>query len=101
MLNGIIGRKLEMTQMFDEDGRLQPVTLIAAGPCVVTQVKTEANDGYRAVQLGLVERCSRKKISKAVIGVCEKANLAPLKNFAEFRLPEGGAEPEASIPLGG
>lgn len=92
-MNGIIGRKLEMTQVFDEEGRLVPVTLIQAGPCVVTQVKSADTDGYAAVQVGLVERRSRKKINKALRGVAAKADVAPLKNFAEFRLAEGEEAP--------
>ena len=93
-MNGIIGRKLEMTQVFDEDGKLVPVTLIKAGPCVVTQVKSEETDGYRAVQVGLVERRSRKKISGALKGIAKKADVAPLKAFAEFRLKDGDDAPE-------
>jgi large subunit ribosomal protein L3 len=93
-MDGILGRKLEMTQMFDEEGRLLPVTLIKAGPCVVTQVKDGDSDGYRAVQIGLVERSSKKKMTKAIKGVCEKAGVAPLKNFAEFRLKNAEEAPE-------
>lgn len=93
-MNGMLGRKLEMTQMFDEHGRLLPVTLIQAGPCVVTQVKTADTDGYAAVQLALVERCSRKKVSKAIRGVCEKADVAPVRAFAEFRLTAGEEPPD-------
>ena len=92
-MDGILGRKVEMTQVFDDQGRLVPVTLIKAGPCVVTQVRTPETDGYSAVQLGLVERVSRKKISKAVKGHCAKADAAPLKTFGEFRLESGGEAP--------
>jgi large subunit ribosomal protein L3 len=92
-MNGMLGRKIEMTQVFDDQGRLVPVTLIQAGPCVVTQVKTTANDGYEAVQLGLVERRSRKKISKAIRGLCEKADVAPIKTFAEFQVAPGTEPP--------
>ncbi len=97
-MNGIIGRKIEMTQIFDEKGRLVPVTLIKVGPCVVTQVKTEKSDGYRAVQVGLIEHRSRRKISGALKGIAKKADIAPVKTFAEFRLkpdeeaPEHGAQ---------
>lgn len=92
-MDGMLGRKIEMTQVFDDLGRLVPVTLIKAGPCVVTQVKTMDKDGYVAVQLGLVERRSRKKIGKALTGICEKADVAPLKSFGEFRLDEGEEPP--------
>ena len=94
-MNGILGRKIEMSQVFDDQGRLVPVTLIQAGPCVVTQVKTKATDGYDAVQVGLVERRSRRKISKAIKGICDKAEIAPIKTFGEFRLDEAAA---ASAP---
>src|SRR5258706_7972317 len=93
-MNGMLGRKVEMTQVFDDQGRLVPVTVILAGPCVVTQVKAADRDGYVAVQLGLVERRSRKKVSKAIKGICVKADVAPLKSFAEFPLPKD-AEPPA------
>lgn len=92
-MNGILGRKIEMTQWFDPTGRLIPVTLIKAGPCVVTQVKTSETDGYSAVQLGLVERRSRRSITKAIKGICEKADVAPLKTFGEFRLESGQEAP--------
>ncbi len=90
-MDGILGRKIEMSQVFDDRGRLVPVTLIQAGPCVVTQVKTGATDGYDAVQVGLVERRSRRKISKAIKGICEKADVAPLKTFGEFRVADAAS----------
>lgn len=98
-MNGIIGRKIEMTQVFDEEGKLVPVTLIKVGPCVVTQVKTEETDGYRAVQVGLVERRSRRKISGALKGIAKKADVAPLKTFAEFRLNDGDEAPEQGAQI--
>lgn len=93
-MNGLLGRKIEMTQVFDGQGRLVAVTLIKAGPCVVTAVRTPEKDGYSAVQLGLVERTSRSKVSKAVKTICEKAEVAPLRTFAEFRLGSGQAAPD-------
>ena len=95
-MDGMLGRKIEMTQVFDGLGRLVPVTLIKAGPCVVTQVKTMDTDGYVAVQLGLVERRSRRKIGKAITGICEKAEVAPLKSFGEF-----GLDKDEEAPLRG
>lgn len=92
-MNGILGRKIEMTQVFDDRGRLVGVTLIQAGPCVVTQVKTPEKDGYAAVQVGLVERCSRKNVSKALKGICDKAQVAPLKIFGEFKVKDGAETP--------
>jgi large subunit ribosomal protein L3 len=60
MVNGIIGRKVGMTQVFDADGTVHPATVIKAGPCVVVQAKTAQTDGYEAIQLGLVGRASRE-----------------------------------------
>lgn len=92
-MNGMLGRKVEMTQVFDDRGRLIGVTLIKTGPCVVTQVKTPDRDGYSAVQVGLVERSSRTKLSKALKGICDKAGVAPLKVFGEFSVKEGAEAP--------
>jgi large subunit ribosomal protein L3 len=93
-MKGILGRKVEMSQVFDDQGRLVPVTLIQCGPCVVTQVKTPDTDGYSAVQLGLVERRSRRRITNALKGIATKAEVAPVKTFGEFRLAQGEAAPE-------
>ena len=68
-MEGILGRKLGMTQIFADDGTAVPVTLVAAGPCIVVQRKTEAVDGYEAVQLGLVEAKAPKKLSKPRRGI--------------------------------
>jgi large subunit ribosomal protein L3 len=85
MQKAIIGKKVGMTQMFDETGRVIPVTVIQAGPCTVTQVKTTERDGYRAVQLGF-EDVKERKLSKGERGHFEKAGL-PLKKFLkEFAL---------------
>ncbi len=89
MIKGIIGKKIGMTQTFDEDGRVSPVTVIQAGPCVVVQRKTSRRDGYDAVQLGLVEPRSRKKTTRAIEGHFRKAGLAPVKFLREFRLEDG------------
>jgi large subunit ribosomal protein L3 len=88
-MEGILGRKLGMTQIFAEDGTALPVTLIAAGPCVVVQRKTEANDGYEAVQLGLVETKAPKKLNKAVKGHLDKAGVGPVRRLGEFKLAKG------------
>jgi large subunit ribosomal protein L3 len=81
MLTGIIGRKLGMTQIFDEKGKAEAVTLIEAGPCRVTQVKTGQNEGYEAAQLGFGEA---KKLSKAVKGQCR--DLGAFQYLREIRL---------------
>ena len=65
MEKGIIGRKVGMTQIFDEDGKVVPVTIIEAGPCVVTQKKTEEKDGYKAIQLGFSDTVE-KRLTKPV-----------------------------------
>jgi large subunit ribosomal protein L3 len=88
-MEGILGRKLGMTQIFADDGTALPVTLIAAGPCVVVQRKTEAVDGYEAVQLGLVEVKAPKKLSKPAKGHLDKAGVGALRRLGEFRLAEG------------
>jgi len=86
MVNGIIGKKLGMTQIFAPDGTVTPVTVIKAGPCVVVQRKTSSTDGYEAVQLGLVEERAPKKVNKPMKGHFEKAGLPPTKILREFRL---------------
>ncbi|PTX15192.1 LSU ribosomal protein L3P [Pontibacter mucosus] len=80
---GIIGKKIGMTSLFTADGKYTPVTLIQAGPCVVTQVKTVENDGYAAVQLGYGDK-KLKRVTKAEAGHYQKANTAPKKKVAEF-----------------
>ncbi len=99
MINGIIGRKIGMTQIFAEDGTATPVTVIKAGPCVVTQKKTaDGRDGYNAVQLGLVEDkpVRMKNVSKPMRGHFEKTagGTPPTKILKEIRLADA---PEAEI----
>jgi len=93
MVEGLIGRKVGMTQLFDEDGRVTPVTVIEAGPCVVVQRRTQDKDGYDAVQLGLVDAKAAKRANKPRRGHHEKAGVPPTRVLREFRLDEG-AEPE-------
>ena len=85
MKKGIIGRKIGMTQIFDEKGNVIPVTVIEAGPCVVAQVKTEETDGYNAVQLGYGD-VKDKHINKPEAGHFAKAKLANKKHLREFKL---------------
>jgi large subunit ribosomal protein L3 len=92
MVNGIIGKKLGMTQIFAPDGTMTPVTVIKAGPCVVVQRKTVSTDGYEAVQLGLVEERAPKRINKPMKGHFEKAGIPPTRILREFRLDDGTAE---------
>jgi large subunit ribosomal protein L3 len=85
---GIIGKKIGMTSLFTPDGKNIPVTLIQAGPCVVTQVKTVENDGYAAVQLGFGDK-KLKRVTKAEAGHYAKTNTAPKKKVAEFDAESG------------
>ena len=87
MKKGIIGKKLGMTQIFDEKGNVIPVTLIEAGPCVVAQKKTVENDGYDAVQLAYQD-ASKKSLTKAELGHFEKAGVSPKRHLKEFRLAD-------------
>ncbi|MBQ7902202.1 MAG: 50S ribosomal protein L3 [Oscillospiraceae bacterium] len=84
MQKGIIGKKIGMTQLFDEKGMVVPVTVIEAGPCVVVQKKTVESDGYQAVQLGFGE-VKVNRLSKPTKGHFEKAGVAPKKTLREFR----------------
>lgn len=83
----IIGKKIGMTQLFDENGKIVPVTVIEAGPCVVVQKKTTENDGYEAVQIGY-GNVSDKRVTKAIKGHFGKADVAIKKNLREFRLAD-------------
>ena len=87
MKSGIIGKKIGMTQIFDEIGNVIPVTVIEAGPCVVAQKKTVENDGYDAVQLGFMD-VKEKHLTKPEKGHFEKAGVAPKKHLKEFRLDD-------------
>ena len=90
MKKGIIGKKIGMTQIFDEIGNVIPVTLIEAGPCTVVQKKTVEHDGYEAVQLGFME-AKEKHLTKPEIGHFNKANVAFKKHLKEFRLEDCSA----------
>ena len=90
MKKGIIGKKIGMTQIFDEIGNVIPVTVIQAGPCVVAQKKTVETDGYDAVQLGFAE-VKEKHMTKAEIGHFAKAGVANKKHLKEFRLDDVSA----------
>ena len=87
MKKGLIGKKIGMTQIFDETGKVIPVTVIEAGPCVVAQVKTADVDGYNAVQLGFGEIKSYK-VNKPMAGHFAKANVEARKHLREFRLDD-------------
>ena len=85
MAKGILGKKLGMTQIFEADGRMIPVTVVEAGPCIVIQNKTEETDGYNAVQLGFGE-LKEKHTNKPMKGHFDKAGITPVKFVRELRL---------------
>lgn len=90
MVNGIIGKKLGMTQIFAADGTVTPVTVVKAGPCVVVQRKTASGkDRYEAVQLGFVDDKTPKKVNKPMKGHFEKAGVPPTRILKEIRLQDG------------
>ena len=96
MKKGIIGKKLAMTQIFDEKGNVIPVTLIEAGPCVVAQKKTVENDGYAAIQLAY-EDAKEKHLTKAELGHFKKAGITPKRHLKEFRLDDCSAYEVGSV----
>lgn len=89
-MSGIIGKKIGMTSLFDEEGKNHPCTVIEAGPCVVTQIKTTETDGYEAIQLGFGER-KENRTNKPQAGHFKKANTSPKQEVAEFRSFEAEA----------
>ena len=80
---GILGKKIGMTQIFDERGDVHPVTVLKAGPCVITQLKTIAKDGYSAAQIGYVDFIKASKVNKAMTGHFAKANVPPVRMIKE------------------
>ncbi len=90
MKKGLIGKKIGMTQLFDEDGKVIPVTVVEAGPCTVVQKKTVENDGYAAVQVGFGD-VKITRVNKPEAGHFKKANVAPKKVLREFRLDDTDA----------
>jgi large subunit ribosomal protein L3 len=93
-MEGILGRKVGMTQIYDEQGAAVPVTLVKAGPCVVVQRKSVARDGYDAVQIGLVEAKTPKHVNKPASGHFTKAGVEPVRHLAEIGV-EAGTEAAA------
>jgi large subunit ribosomal protein L3 len=82
---GLLGNKIGMTQIFDESGNIIPVTILKVGPCVITQIKTQLNDGYNAIQIGY-GNVSNKKLTQPELGHLKKFDLQPLKYLKEFRV---------------
>ncbi|MGN0534887.1 MAG: 50S ribosomal protein L3 [Eubacterium sp.] len=85
MKKGLIGKKIGMTQIFDEAGKVIPVTVVEAGPCAVTQIKTMENDGYEAIQVGFGD-VKVSRVNKPMKGHFDKADVAPKRTLKEFRL---------------
>jgi large subunit ribosomal protein L3 len=86
-MKGILGKKVGMTQIFDEQGQVTPITIIEAGPCFVAQIKKTERDGYTAVQLGFAET-KPKRLTNAQLEHLKKSNLPPLRHLREFRMDE-------------
>ena len=85
-VNGILGKKIGMTQVFDEKGEVHPITVLQAGPCVVTQLKTATKDGYDAAQIGLIEFVKENRLTKPQAGHLKKHDLPPVKFVREVPL---------------
>ena len=90
MVEGLIGRKVGMTQLYEEDGTAVPVTVLKAGPCVVVAKRTKDRDGYESVRLGLVEKVNTRRVTKPIRGYLEKHGLPILRTQKEFDLRGGG-----------
>jgi large subunit ribosomal protein L3 len=91
MLKGLLGRKVGMTQIFDASGAVIPVTLIEAGPCFITQVRTKETDGYSAVQMGFQET-KPKRLTGGQLGHLQRSKAPPLRFLREFRVKEPGVQ---------
>jgi large subunit ribosomal protein L3 len=99
-VTGILGKKIGMTQVFDEKGEVHPITVLQAGPCVVTQLKTLANDGYEAAQIGLVEFVKSSKVNKPMAGHFGKSNVPPVKLTREVGVEAAAATSKAEAADG-
>src|SRR5580765_875552 len=96
---GILGKKVGMTQLFDSKGDVRPVTVLQAGPCVVTQHKTAVKDGYESAQIGLVEFVKESRLTKPALGHLAKNNLPPVKFMREVSLESDG-DSEGGVKVG-
>jgi len=100
-VSGILGKKVGMTQLFDSKGDVRPVTVLQAGPCVVTQHKSSTKDGYEAAQIGLVEFVKESRLSKGERGHLAKNNLPPVKFLREVPVEvDGAADGEGALKVG-
>lgn len=87
-MSGLLGKKIGMTRIFDNEGNIVPVTIVEAGPCYVTQIKTEETDGYEAIQIGYDQK-KEKNTTKPVLGHLKKAKVPPLRKIKEFPPVDG------------
>jgi large subunit ribosomal protein L3 len=100
-VTGILGKKIGMTQVFDDKGDVHPITVLKVGPCVITQLKTMAKDGYDAAQIGLVEFVKASKVNKAMTGHFAKSNVPPVKMVKEVQLESStGGDGDQSAKAG-
>uniref|UniRef100_A0A7V4XT96 Large ribosomal subunit protein uL3 n=1 Tax=Acidobacterium capsulatum TaxID=33075 RepID=A0A7V4XT96_9BACT len=103
-VTGILGKKIGMTQVFDEKGEVHPITVLQAGPCVITQLKTAARDGYDAAQIGLVEFVKDSKVTKPMKGHFAKSDVAPVRMIKEVDIettaPSADGESNGAVKAG-
>jgi large subunit ribosomal protein L3 len=99
-VSGILGKKIGMTQMFDDRGDVHPVTVLKAGPCVITQLKTLAKDGYDAAQIGYVDFIKASKVNKAMTGHFAKSNVPPVRMIKEVSVDAAKEGDEAAVKAG-
>src|ERR1700748_3775841 len=99
-VTGILGKKIGMTQVFDDRGDVHPVTVLKAGPCVITQLKTLAKDGYDAAQIGYVDFIKASKVNKAMTGHFAKSNVPPVRMMKEVPVEAAKEGDEGAIKAG-
>lgn len=102
-VTGILGKKIGMTQVFDDRGDVHPVTVLKAGPCVITQLKTLAKDGYEAAQIGYVDFVKASKVNKAMTGHFGKSNVPPVRVLKEVAIEaskEGATDGNGAVKAG-
>src|ERR1700761_7091889 len=100
MISGLIGKKVGMTQLFDSKGDVRPVTVLQAGPCVITQRKSANKDGYDAAQIGLVEFVKETRLTKGERGHLAKNDLPPVRTLHEFSIVADAGEENAEVKVG-
>ncbi|MHB8389654.1 MAG: 50S ribosomal protein L3 [Acidobacteriaceae bacterium] len=100
-VTGILGKKIGMTQVFDDKGEIHPITVVQVGPCVITQIKTQAKDGYDAAQIGLVEFVKSSKINKPMAGHFGKSNVPPVRILREVPMEAAPKTADGEEPVAG